>query len=66
VERISIYKGSSSSNQRHFLWRSAPKEIKVLLYAFIKRNHSVGRRWVTTVFLWINPLAPKDLYLSFW
>jgi hypothetical protein len=60
VERFSIYKGSSS-NQRLFLWRSAPNSTKVLLYIFIERKFNVGRWWVTTALVWINhPHRPRS------
>jgi hypothetical protein len=62
VERISIYKGSSS-NQRLPLWRNVLSPRKVLLYAFIKGDHYVGRRWVTTTSLWIR--TPHTQKFSF-
>jgi len=62
VERFSIYKGSSS-NQRLFLWRNAPRFTKVLLYTFIERNNDVGRRWVTTAFMWIkHPYTQRFIF----
>jgi hypothetical protein len=63
VERFSIYKGSSS-NQRHFLWRGAPKERKVLLYTVIKRKLLVGEWWVTTAFMWIKPPPTQKTFFE--